>query len=260
MQSSPPPRAQPPAQRQTLQAALQDGSFSSLPQLRAQPRQQQQVLDSQVSSLQLMRPPASVPVESVQLAAPGAQQPAPQQSHQQPQQQLHMQRIKPAGSAGQHQQLEAFSPAVKRRRFSEDAAGHQPAPVCSAAQPGAGASALVPAAACGGTGGGTMLFSHGGVSQQHMQPQAVLQQPQQQQPQQQQQQQQPAGATTFEATAASGEVLRGELRGDERRSTLDVETAVDHINDGYRWRKCGNLKLFPVFCICVIFAKEHDIL
>ncbi len=105
-----------------------------------------------------------------------------------------------------------------------------------------------------------MLFSHGGVSQQHMQPQAVLQQPQQQQPQQQQQQQQPAGATTFEATAASGEVLRGELRGDERRSTLDVETAVDHINDGYRWRKCGNLKLFPVFCICVIFAKEHDIL
>jgi WRKY DNA -binding domain len=29
------------------------------------------------------------------------------------------------------------------------------------------------------------------------------------------------------------------VRGDDCRSTLDVETTADHINDGYRWRKYG---------------------
>lgn len=213
-------KQQPLQRAQTLQRAEQlgqaptsagpDDSFSTLPHL----------------SMQAGEPLAGLqqPSQHVDVTA---LHPASAAQHQQEQQQQwhHVPLSQPAGwpAAAQQQQgqAEAFASALKRRRMSSETSDsqtlrsyrHSSSPVADAGA----ASALVPTSACGTAAGSPVE--------------------QQQQPDTHQRQWQTESAGSQPATAATiGEPI---VRGDDRRSTLDVETAADHINDGYRWRKYG---------------------
>jgi WRKY DNA -binding domain len=126
-------------------------------------------------------------------------------------------------TTAQHQdsQPDDYASTIKRQRLSEAAEGtplmrgHQHRSSC--ATESARAPALVPTSACG----------MGSTSP------AEQQQPESQQLQQADHQH---GHVSARPVAFHSEPI---VRGDDRRSTLDVETTADHINDGYRWRKYG---------------------
>lgn len=121
----------------------------------------------------------------------------------------------------QDSQPDKYASAMKRQRLSEAAEetplmrGHHHRSSC--ATESAGATALVPTSACG-------IRS--------------TSPPEQRQPESQQLQQadHQHGHVSARPAAFHSEPI---VRGDDRRSTLDVETTADHINDGYRWRKYG---------------------
>ena len=129
----------------------------------------------------------------------------------------------PELSPARHQpsQPDDYASAIKRQRLSEAAAEtplirgfhHRD----STAAESAGAPALVPTSACGMRS--TSL--------------AEQRQPESQQLQHTDHQH---GHSSARPAAFHSEPI---VRGDDRRSTLDVETTADHINDGYRWRKYG---------------------
>ena len=121
----------------------------------------------------------------------------------------------------QDSQPDNYASAMKRQRLSEAPAetplmrGHQHR--SSSATEAARAPALVPTSACG-------MRSTSPAEQR--QPES----------QQLQQADHEHGHVSARPAAFHSEPI---VRGDDRRSTLDVETTADHINDGYRWRKYG---------------------
>lgn len=165
------------------------------------------------------------------------QLPASQPLQQQPRQQWHQQipAQSPAPSQGswlqaaqeQQGQPGGFASALKRQRLSEDAEGMPSSRAFQhggslTADAGRAPAALVPTSACG--------TASGSPAEQQQQPDRQRQLQQQQPPRQ---------LGHAQPEAAFQHISEPIVRGDDRRSTLDVETTADHINDGYRWRKYG---------------------
>lgn len=183
--------------------------------------------DSLVSQLQSSSQAGQLTLQQSLQAAFAA--PAPTSQPQQPQQQpiwLQQQPLRSSApaepnplTAKQCGPPNDNTSAMKRQRISADAAE---TPLLRGYQHGTSAAdteracALVPTSACGTASTSPTEQKQHDIKQQHHTHQH--------------------GHSSVRHPGFRSEPI---VRGDDRRSTLDVETTADHINDGYRWRKYG---------------------